>query len=1159
MTRFAYNLIIGLVLVIATLAVGIGPVEAQTGSLRLEGIVWDPSGNPLAGVRMTAMETSSGREYATVSDSDGYYRFLALQPGVYTVTAQTEGFRDVVHRNLYLFTPGSTQENFSFEVATIDKDVGPTSRARTLDSDLAQSLSQRDLEALPLLNRSPLEILPYQAGAQINGGREPISTINGVPLSMHTLRKDGAWITEPENPRLGSGIIPGNIDSLASVQAFTTTATAEYGGGGGSHFVMATRGGTREWHGSAYNYFRNDNLEANEFFRNARGIGRPEFTRNMFGGTLSGKLGERTFFFGSVEINRTREQLLRNRQVLTNTARGGVFQWYRPDDTTRDSSTVQSFDIVENDPRGLGISPDVAALLALTPTPNNFMIGDGLNTGGYQFHTDAHIDQELVNIRVDHDLNARHRLFARFDWNRSKATDTFGNAEEAFPGLAGGRLSANNFSIMAGSDYAFDPTMVNELRVSFIRATADVERPGRTSEPMLSANSWTNPLNLSSPHSSRFPAFEILDNVSRSRNLHAFKFGAALRHTRLGSTDYGGAYPDITFGSANGNQVSKLVGPSEQSEISAGDRMAFENLYNDLLGRVESIGRTYHSDLEGFLPGGSARKRDFALLDFSAFIQDDWKIRRNLTLNLGLRYELQTVPKELNGYQGVLDRLPEVTASAGIADFSLRAGDDWYRGKRSNFAPRAGFAWDVFETGSTVLRGAYGLFYSPLTGGVIRFIDQNSFGFSQRATVYPNSASTDYRLGDSFPMPQQPGEVNLRPEADRSSSIAVLDPDLATPRVHQFHLTLEQRLWGAVWEAGYTRTRGRKLFQYLNLNQPRIEEDFLQAFKELQAYRNSGVPVPETNTLVRIFGTPLAAFDALKGFNFDSGQVGIAADNLDRRYHDRYAGAGVSEFYLRSYPQFDRFIYGTNSAESWHDALRLGVRKSTYNYNLRAHYTWSKSLDTAPTDGSYYSFTADSLQTQTEKAYSDHHRRHVFHLAFDYTFPFGRNPDSDYDFPSWVNALFSGWNFGALWTRTSGAHFSINSGLQTQYSGVYSLVDFDRSTGREVGSLTREAGQVYWVSPSAAHLFSYPEAGQPGNSGRNHFAGPGYSNLDVVLHKKFTFGERHSLQFRMEAYNVFNTAQFALPDTNYSSPTFGSLGSTVGNPRLMQVALRYQF
>jgi hypothetical protein len=1160
--RFTFNSILSLIIAIIITAACVIPMVAQTGSLRLEGIIWDPSGNPLSGAELTAIEESTGQQSNTVSDSDGYYRFLALQPGKYTVTAKAKGFKDVVHRELYLFTPGSTQDNFGFEVSAIDKEIGPGENARVLDSNIARSFSQREVEALPLLNRDPLALLVFQPGVQTNGGSEELSTVNGTRSSMNSIGRDGISINDPVAPHLGGSLFLINPDSISDIQIITASGNAEYGGSGGSQVVLTSRPGTKTLSGSVYDYVRNENLNANEFFNKAHNNVRPDYTRNLFGGTISGRLGANTLVFGNFEGNRTDQKIPRNRLVLTSDAKTGLFQWYKPDDTVRTTDTVQSFDIAANDPRGIGIDPSIASLLAKTPDSNNTDIGDGLNTEGYSFTNNAYIHQEQINVRVDHDLNARHRLFFQFNWDRTNATDLQNNADALFPGQESGIYAANNFGFVVGSNYTLSPTMVNELRAGFSSISTDYKRPARSSSPMLLPNSWTTPLDPSFPQSYKNPAFEITDNLSQGKNLHAFKYGVTIRRTRLSNTDYSGIYPNITFGTSNGNAPASTIGPSEQSEISTADRQGFENLYNDLLGRVESIRQTFNSNLKTFLPGGTARDRNFAILDFSGFIQDNWKIRRNLTLNLGLRYEFQTVPKELNGFQGAFDRAAEISSTANISDFNMKVGSNWHRSNLHNFSPRAGFAWDIFETGSTVLRGAYGIYYDPLIGGITRFIDRNSYGLSQTIYQHPNaSGNDDYRLSDNPALPQQPEPPILQPEAIRSTSTAIMDPNLSTPRVHQFHLTLERRLWGAIWEAGYTGTRGKKLFQYLQLNQTKTAPDFLQSFKELQAYRTMGTPVPASNTLVRIFGSPLAVFNALGGYNFDSGQVGIAADNLDLDHFDKYAAAGVSDYYLRNFPQFDKFLFGTNAAESSYDALRIGLRKSTNNFHLRAYYTWSKSLDNASADGSQYVIPSDSFQPKSDKSFSNFDRTHVLNVASDYALPFGRSQDSDFDSPKWVTALFAGWNLGTLWTYESGARFSVSSGLQNQYAGIYSLANLDAENRRNVGKLYKDndTGAIYWIGPVTADQFSYPEAGNKGTSGRNSFVGPSYFNLDVVLHKKFAIRENQFLQFRMEAYNVFNNTRLGLPNTNLFDSNFGRITSTVGNPRFLQLALRYQF
>ncbi len=1133
------------------------PLEAQTGSIRLEGIVSDPTGNPLPNAVLTAVEENTDYEFEAVSDGEGHYGFPVLVPGIYTVTAESEDFRDVIHRRIFLFSPGSTVENFAFEVSEIDIEIGPDIRPDISESRTSDSYTQPNIEALPLWNLNPLALAAYQPGIQINGGQEALSTINGTRQTMNAITMDGLSIADPITNRLDYSLLKTNPDSVSYMQIVTTGANASYGRSGGGQIVMLSRSGVQSWSGNLYDYFSNRMFNANEYFNNANEIPQSGFNRHIFGATATGSVAEKTFVFANYEGNRTAQGLTRNRLVLTETAKAGVFQWYTPDDTTRDEETVQSFDIAVNDPRGLGIDPAIESILARLPEPNNDRIGDGLNTRGYIFDNAVKTDQDRATARVDHTLNANHRMFFRFNWERINDVDVLNNADARFPGEVHGKHVENNWGFAVGSDYVFNPLMINELRVDYLRPKTELERSARTSDPMLMANSWTNPLDPSFPRSYRSSILEISDTLSLLKSRHSFKFGGSFRRKLQSSVDFGGAHPNVTFGRENGNAPLASIGPSEQSEISSADRITFENLYNDLLGRIESVDQTYYSSLSSMLPAGTGRERDFAFSEFALFVQDDWKIHPNLTLNLGLRYEMNTVPEETNGFQGVLDQAAEISSTANISNFNIVQGNSWYARDNNNFAPRVGFAWDIFSSGSLVLRGAYGMYYDSLIGGIASTIDQYSYGFSQTVPLYPNAAGTDVRLSDGIPLPVQPGVPLSQPPASRSASVAVLDAKLKTPRVDHFSLKLEKPLWGAILEAGYVATRGKDLFQYLNLNQTKTDGDFLEAFLQLQEYRNMGTPVPPSNTLMRIFGSPLAALNALGGYNFDTEQVGIAADTLDRNYYDDYAAAGVSDFYLRNFPQFDQLLFGTNAAESWFDSLQIGIRKSTYNYDLRAYYTWSKSLDTVSVGCAACVRPSDNFNPKIDKAPSDFARTHVLSIAWNYRLPFMRDRDSDMDVPKWANYAFGGWELGTLWIWESGAPFSVDTGLQNLYAGVSSLANLEGS--RKLGQISHVANRTYWFRPEQVELFSFPKAGEIGNSGRNSFTGPRYFNLDAVLRKNIWIGEETSVQFRFEAYNLFNNSRFANPINNLYDPLFGVVTSTNGNPRRIQMALKLQF
>ncbi|MBN1570392.1 MAG: TonB-dependent receptor [Acidobacteria bacterium] len=1157
MTRFASPSIISFFIAILILSAFAAPLGAQTASARLEGIVWDPTGEPLTGVILAAVDEASGRQMETISDSEGYYRFLALPPGIYTVTAKSKAFKDVVHRHVRIYLPDTLIDNFSFEVSAIDKEVPPAAAPKINDSTNSGAFSPRDMQALPLIDRNPLPLGIYQPNVQTAYGMEDDSTVSGTRKVMNSIMMDGLSITDPVSPSMQSSFFTPNPESISTLQIVTSAAKAEFGGAGGGHFILATPSGTKSFTGSVYDYFRNKRLNANDFFNNTLHYPRPGLASNIYGVTLSGPIGGNSLFFINFEGNHTDQQLIRERAVLTETARAGLFRWYAPDDLTRDSSTVKSFDIAANDPRGLGIDPQITAALAKVPEPNDFTVGDGLNIAGYRFDALADIRQKNAAARIDHYLNANHQLFVRFNYGDADSTDSENGAEMSYPNELNGTYVNNSWAVAVGSDWAISPYTVNEFRVGYIQPKIELKRPARLSTPMLLANSWTNPADPSFPRSYKVPAFEIADNLSRSMNRHSLKFGISYRKSTQTITDYDGVYPNVTFGRDHGNIPDISVGPEEQFEISTEDREWFERIYNNLLGRIESVNQTFNSTLTSALPAGTARIRDYSTSRFSAFIQDDWKIRRNLTLNLGMRLETMTSPKEKNGLQSVLDKAADLGPASEISDFNVAARDSWYSTKWNNFAPRFGFAWDVMGSGNTVLRGAYGIYFSHLHGGITDFVDKNSYGFIQTATLYPNTGGGDFRLSDGIPLPAQPSPVSLTPAATRSTSIAVLNPELKTPRVEQFSLTLEKKLWGLLFDLGYSATRGKDLFQYVNLNQTKTRGDFLQAYKELKQYRDEGTPVPDSNTLLRIFGYPLAAFEALDGANFDSGEAGIAANELDLNCFGDYAAAGVSDFYIRNFPQFDGFLYGSNSAESWFDSFRLGIRKATNNLHFQTYYTWSKSLDTISSDGNTYVNPSDSFQPEIDKAPSDFHRTHVWNAVFDYALPYGRTRNPDSETPKWIDWVFGGWNLGSIMLWESGQRFSVYSGRQNLFADVSSLANLEGK--RTIGTIYKFSGNIYWFNPDQALLFTHPDAGEAASSGRNTFVGPRYFNMDAVIHKRFHIGEKRYVQFRAEAYNVFNNTHFGLPNTDIDSSIFGIIRRTQGSPRSLQVALRLQF
>jgi hypothetical protein len=1146
-------------------------VIAQVATSRLEGLVQDSSGAVIPRAGITAVNNRTAVSTITLSDTEGSFRFLSMAPGEYTVTAEAPGFRKLVIKGVVLNASATVVENFRMQLGAVTEAITVEAKETTMQTSDAQSgatVSMREIEVQPQLDRNPIVLAIFQPGAQIIGGNIGNSRINGTRLGSNTVKIDGVDAANLFGGGLGLASLIATPESTQEVRIVTHSGKAEYGRSAGAQVEMITRSGTNRWSGNAFDHFRNTGLNANSFFSNASGVPRAKLIQNVFGATAGGPLQrDRTFLFASYEGRRSRQDIMRDRRVLTPEARSGMFRWRPPG-----AAEIRSFDIDRDDPRGKGIDPQVAEILRLLPDPNHFDIGDGLNMGGYRFNNPSHGTQDSFTTRADHHLSRAVRLFFRFSRLRFDGVDAFNNADAPFPGRAQGRIRVGVWGYSLGFDWGLGPHSVNEFRFGSHVSTSKAVRPARVSGPMLLANSWTDPLSPLFAGEGDVPVWEITDNLSLVRGKHVFKVGVNGHLAALSSSTDAGIYPNVTF-SRTFAVVPPTIGPSG-AVISSADRGRFEDLYNDLLGRIGQVSQTFYSNLEEFQAAGTPRVRNYRMREYGYFVQDDWKVKRSVTLNLGLRYEFNGVPFERDGLLGVVDRAADINYSSRIADLTIRRAARWYHNDFNNVAPRIGVAWDVKGDGKTTVRAGYGVFYERLVAGVSSFIDSQTPGFSQILPVFPNSTpGSDVRVSDGIPLPVRPPAPTLHLPPTRSNNLAVINPNLRTGYVQHYSLTLQRELFrNTVIEAGFVGSRGVKLFMQVNPNQARIHGDFLQAFREIQEFRSSGAPVPPSNTLVRLFGSAGGAINALGANRFDDGAAMGAAITLDLSpsLFGRYPAAGISDFYLRSYPQYNQLLWGTNDGRLYYDSLQVTLRRRSGALKFVANYTWSKTIDVHSGQGSDAGRPIDSFNLRLSRTLADTDRPHVLNGSVIYTLPVGNTRRVGDTWPRWLDSIIGGWEVGLLGLWESGAVFSVFSGRQTAGDLFSSYANFfgDARTSR----VDRRGDGVYWFSPDEIARFSFPAAGEIGFSGRNAFRGPRHFNLDASLVKRFRLSERQAIAFRAEFYNLFNNPNFAIPSNNLAVPaSFGKIsalasgtaggpvGSTSGGPRIVQLALRYQF
>lgn len=1131
-------------------------IAAQVSTSRLEGTVVDQAGAVVPGAKIVALNNKMGTSAETISDQRGSYVFPSLLPGDYNLTVEKAGFRTVTHRNVILTVSGTVDEAFKLEVGGPAETVGVQAnveRVNTADAQIGFSVNLRDIDVLPQLDRNPMTLALSAPGVQVNSSAPAASRVNGLRQDSNNAKLDGIEVYDPVVSALTTSMVVINPDSVGEFRMITSGGKAQYGRNAGAQIEMITRSGSKAWHGNAFDYLRNTILNANDFFANKTGLPKAKLIQNFFGGSIGGPVHRnRTFIFGNYQGQRIHRQSVPNRTVLTSEAGAGMFRW-------KDTQTgaLRTFDIVANDPRKKGIDPKIAEQIKLLPLPNNYDIGDGLNSGGFRFNTPSNTYQDQMTVRADHTLTANHRLFYRHSWGRMWSIDSGNSAEARYPGQVPGTQASHRWGNSFGSDWTIRPQLVNEFRFGRTDYNVAWERPARLPAPMFNNASWTPPLNPGFGQGRSAPVNEWTDNLTWLKGRHAVKTGGDIRLTFIDSSSDAGMWPNVNFGRNYGN-IPSGVGPT--TGISSADRGRFEQLYNDLLGRMALVSQTFYSDLRKFFSAGTSRVRNWKFHDYGLFVQDDWKVKPNLVLNVGLRWEYFGPPHEGGGLLGVLDKAGQISTASQIADLQVKRASTWFDPDRNNFAPRFGFAWDPQGKGKMSVRGSYGIFYDRMIGATASLDDGYTPGLAQQAYVYPNQApGSDVRVSDAIPAPPQPAAPQLLLPVTRSMDAAAFNPHLRTGYAQHFSLVIQRELFrNTIVDVGYVGTRGVKLFMWLDLNQFRTYGDFLDCFRQLQTWVADKTAVPASNTLVRIFGSPSAAVSALGGNTvLDQALVASAATTLDLLNYSRYEAAGVSQFYLLNFPQYMGLFYGANDGRSYYDSLQLSLRRQTGALKFAGNYTFGKTLDNVSNSGNGYEAPIDNFNLRLNRAIGNMDRRHSLSYTVAYTLPVGRGRLLGARLPVWADRLLAGWDLGLLGNWQSGAPFSVTSGRNTTGGDMASYANYSGS--RSIGEVMRKGDGVYYWTQEVNARFSFPKAGEIGNAGRNIFRGPRSFSMDMSLMKRFRTTERHSLVFVAQAYGLLNNPNFGLPAVNLTNPaTLGKISVAVG-ARVFQFALRYEF
>jgi hypothetical protein len=1055
------------------------------GSIR--GTVLDSSGGAVSGASVKAIQVETGFERKTSSDSQGTFVLVELPVGHYQVEAEAKGFQKYVQVGISLDVNQIATVTVRLAVGMPTEEVrvqADASLVETTVTSLGKTVGEREVLDLPLNGRNFTQlgllqpgVVPITPGLAAAGGNlrsGQAYAVNGQRPESNNFLIDGA---NNFNAVDGGLVIKMPIDSIAEFRILTHTANAEFGHSTGSTTNIITRTGTNALHGAAWEFLRNDAMDAKSFFASSV----EPLKRNQFGGTIGGPIKkDKTFFFGYYEGLRNRQGETTSATVPTDLEKTGDFS-QNFDSHGNLIPLINEFTNMQFPGNKLPfVDPTAALVAALFPSPND--PSQGPNT----FTTTQTLVQnnDQFGMRVDHYLTSGDVLNFRYMFTQGKTTDPLSTAGANVPGFPVGEAQrAQNF--VAQETHTFSPALTTVARFSFLRNkylfdehlnhTTPISL-GFTYSPQLDAAigppfvqvsgyaSVGDP--ITGPRNTYESALDLSGSLTWVHGRHEIKMGAGFGHDQI----------NVLFGIAtNGFFVFQPFPVTD----------AFASFL---------IGQPVF-----FLQGGGDPSRGLRGNDVNFYAQDTYKITSRLTLNAGLRYEIPFPYTEIRNRQnlfepGVQSRVIP-NAPAGLVypgDPGVTAG--LIPTEKTAFAPRVGLAWDPRGNGKWVLRAAYGIFYDPYytgQGGPLQ--SPNS------APPYLQTPQVSFPMVASFADPF--GGVNeFNGGFAHPMTLLTLDKNLRLPYAQDWNLTVEKSL-GGDWllEVGYVGTKGTKL--------PRFIEGNPAVFIPGQSTKD--------NADQRRLYSGCTTDPASPPCNFSS--VGLIAGIANSGYN-------ALEMSLKK-----RFSHGLSFLASYTLSKTLDD-VSSFNITGSASQSVAGENDLAQ----------DPFDLAAEHGRSMFDARHRLVLSYQWSLPFWKHPDNWYEhvLGDWqvngITTLMSGTPF----TVYDSADVSFQGGAPeiSGFSSSRPNLIGDPNSGHRTTAEWFNKSAFQRLSPvpnGPTQLF--------GNEGRNVVQGPGYQEWDFSALKNIPIRESKSLQFRAEFFNVFNHPNFRLPNSDISSPNFGRI------------------
>jgi outer membrane receptor protein involved in Fe transport len=1135
-------------------------ITSEKGAIRIA--VTDPQGASVVGAKIT-VSSKTGTTLSKQSINDGSAVFPLLDPGPYDITVESTNFKRTVLNGVAVHVTEVTNLNVALELGEVSSEVVVSGDAvqavNTSNATLGNVLTEKTLQDLPLSTRNFTFLLALNAGtaevlpdATEAGRGMAIMFVAGQRGTANNLVINGTDSNEILSNNFGDVPVP-SPDSLEEFRVQTSMYDASQGKTSGGNVDVLTRGGTAAWHGEAYEFFRNDDMNSNLYFFNATGSPRPVLKQNQFGGNFGGPVPKvkDTFVFASYEGTRQ-----------TNGVAGAAEADMPVMPAQRTEANIESaFALTPG-----SLDPTALALLNAPGKYNGFLIPSGTGTPGTfgeaTFSEPLLYNEDQFNVNVDHNFGANNKVSERFFFSNSNTINPLGGEDAQ---------SSNNNSFGSGDTTPVDnrlatiswtstlsPNLINEVRFGYNRITLSI-----MADPTASLAS----VGMTRFNSSIFPEIPVLATFDINP-----EFGGA-------STNFDQADVDNTFNSAD--TLSWTHG-KHTFRFGFEQRRYQVNLFNNFAANGFLLYTSFQNFLLGDLNNGEAfvgtgvTDRAFRGNDLGAYVQDDWKITKRLTLNLGLRYDYMgpltdTQDRVGNFDPSRLDIIARENAGPGLLNGFILPGSASFGAIQGtpgvssstllsnsphNFAPRVSLAWDPKGDGKTAVRAGYGIYYVRTSGQTLLQLITSEPFFQLSADVFGGSgAPPTANAFPVLPLPSQfpifstpPSLVGLDAQGDPTFNgpLLSLNPfarNLVTPYNQNWNLTVQRELPGHFFvEVGYLGSEAVHLIDSLQRNQAVLA--------------NAANPIVVGGQ----FGTTQTAIttDSVNNVEARAGVLGFDA------------GGGLNEVTDLGHSSYNAFIFTVNHR--------------TGNLFLQASYTFSKSMDNESGGATQDLGAANNnqLDLRQQRAVSDFNTPNRIVAAYEYSEPWFKSGRIRYALGGWAIGGITTFQSGLPVTITCGVCnsnlFGISPGstLPDLVGNIGSLMlsgrpeNFTGTTGVFNSSVlaappTLPAGTVvsglniYGGPGNQSFTLGTGGGALFGDLGRNIVHSPFEQNWDLYLSKKFQLTEKYYLTFKAEAFNAFNHPNFVITNATFGAPDFGVYSSTIGNPRILQLALKFDF